>query len=77
MTKQNLEKMDFEAALSELEDVVNKLESGDMNLDNVIEEYTKGVNLKNHCEKRLKEAKLKVEKIISSKDGEIKTEDFE
>ena len=55
--------LSFEEALKELEDIVIKLEKGDISLDEAIKAYEKGSALKEQCEKRLNEAKLKVEKI--------------
>ena len=55
--------LSFEDALAELEIIVNKLESGDVSLDEAIKAYERGSILKEQCEKKLNEAKLKVEKI--------------
>lgn len=68
--------MSFEDALSELETIVKKLENGQSSLDSSIEDYTRGTQLKAHCEKKLKEATLKVEKIVQNADGSLKTEPF-
>ena len=59
----------FEQALSELEDIVNSLERGDISLEDAIKAYERGSELKDQCEKRLKEAKMKVEKIQVDKDS--------
>ncbi len=61
--------LSFEEALKELEEIVNSLERGDVSLEDAIEAYERGSMLKNQCEKRLKEAKMKVEKIQSSQNG--------
>ena len=69
--------LSFEEALKELEEIVNSLERGDVSLEEAIEAYERGSMLKNQCEKRLKEAKMKVEKIQSSQNGKelsVKTE---
>ncbi len=69
--------LSFEEALKELEEIVNSLERGDVSLEDAIEAYERGSMLKNQCEKRLKEAKMKVEKIQSSQNGKelsVKTE---
>ena len=69
--------LSFEEALKELEEIVNSLERGDVSLEDAIEAYERGSMLKNQCEKRLKEAKMKVEKIQSSqndKELSVKTE---
>jgi len=61
--------MSFEDALRELEQIVHKLEAGDVPLEDSIRIYERGAALKAHCEKRLKEAELKVEKIVLGADG--------
>ena len=67
----DITKLSFEEALEQLEEIVNKLEDGSINLEESITEYTRGVHLKNHCEAKLKEATLKVEQIIIDKDGKF------
>lgn len=66
----------FEEALKELEAIVRRLEGGGQDLEAAIKDYERGVVLRTFCEKRLSEAKLKVEKIIGTKDGKPVTEDF-
>jgi exodeoxyribonuclease VII small subunit len=56
--------MSFEDALAQLELIVRKLETGDVPLEDSIRIYERGAALKAHCEKKLKEAELKVEKIV-------------
>ena len=63
--------MSFEAALEELEDIVRELETGEGNLDASITGYTRGVNLKQHCEAKLKEAEAQIEKIVVGADGTV------
>lgn len=71
MTKaaENIGKMTFEAALSELEGIVRALEAGQTPLEESITAYERGMALKQHCETRLKDARLRVEKINLSADG--------
>lgn len=66
--------MSFEEALAELQSLVKSLEKGDSKLDDAINSYQRGVDLKRHCETKLREAQLKVEKIVQSADGTIGTE---
>ena len=74
MTKtKSMEKISFEDALAELEEIVRKIDTGQENLADAVDSFERGVFLKKHCEKMLKEAKLKIEKITSSNDGEIET----
>jgi len=59
----SIENMSFEEALTELEEIVRKIDTGQENLAEAVNSFERGVILKNHCEKMLKEAKLKIEKI--------------
>ena len=70
--KADLEKVDFETALSELEGIVERLESGDTSLEGAIDAYERGVRLKKHCEGKLRDAQLRVDKI--EKDGTLSQE---
>lgn len=62
--------MSFEAALAELEGIVSQLERGEVELEKSITMYERGAALKAHCEARLKEAQLKVDKIVVGPTGE-------
>lgn len=64
----------FEQALAELETIVKRLEAGNAPLENAIEDYSRGTALKAHCEKKLNEARLKVEKILVDQNGELDKE---
>jgi exodeoxyribonuclease VII small subunit len=61
--------LSFEEALKELESIVARLESGDASLDHSIELYTRGEELRSQCEKRLKDAQARIEKITLRPDG--------
>jgi exodeoxyribonuclease VII small subunit len=63
--------MSFEDALKELEGIVKQLEQGQVKLDEAIGAYERGAQLKKHCEQKLAEAKLKVDKIMISADGSV------
>ena len=71
----DIKKMSFEDSLRELEGIVKKLEGGQQDLDLAIDEYSKGILLKEHCEKKLADAKLKVEKIMKGGDGSLQTKE--
>ncbi len=66
--------MSFEAALAELERIVEQLERGEVELDKSIGLYERGAALKAHCEARLKDAQLKVDKLVVGADGAVKAE---
>ena len=63
--------MSFEDALKELEGIVKQLEQGQVKLDEAIAAYERGALLKKHCEQKLAEAKMKVDKIVFSADGTV------
>lgn len=65
----NVSVLSFEAALSELEEIVRKLETGKSSLEDAIGAYERGAELKKHCEMKLTEAKARVEKINLSDAG--------
>ena len=69
----NTEELSFEEALTKLENIVRELEAGRIKLDDAVTAYTQAVNLKNFCEKKLKDAQLKIEKIETSNNGELTT----
>lgn len=72
MMKEN----NFEAKMEELENVVTKLEKGDMSLDESLINFEKGMKLSKECNKMLEEAEKKIT-ILLENDGEIKEENFE
>ncbi|MHA1522948.1 MAG: exodeoxyribonuclease VII small subunit [Alphaproteobacteria bacterium] len=61
--------MSFEAALRELEGIVNQLETGDIALEDSIAKYERGEALKTRCETLLKTAEARVEKLTLDADG--------
>ncbi|MEC7735110.1 MAG: exodeoxyribonuclease VII small subunit [Pseudomonadota bacterium] len=75
--KNDIKDLSFEQALSELEDIVEKLEQGDIDLEDSIDIYERGNLLKAHCEKKLESAKMKIDKIISQPDGDFSSESYE
>ena len=75
--KNDIKNLTFEEALSELEEIDEKLEQGDIDLEDSIDIYERGTLLKNHCEKKLESAKMKVDKIISQPDGDFSSESYE
>lgn len=69
MTDVPVTEMTFEAAMTELDQVVQKLERGEVALEDSIKLYERGAQLKAHCETKLKDAEEKVEKISVGGDG--------
>ena len=69
--------MSFEDALRELETIVERLERGDAALEDSIAIYQRGAALKAHCEGKLRDAQLKVDKIVLGPDGSVGAEPFD
>ena len=65
--------LSFEDALAELERIVRTLETGGSDLKSSIAAYERGAALRRHCETRLKEAQMKIEKITLNADGTVVT----
>jgi exodeoxyribonuclease VII small subunit len=61
--EKKISKMSFEDAMIRLEEIVETLSSQKINLDSMIELHEEGTALKEHCTKRLEEAKMKIETI--------------
>ncbi len=70
MSEHPISEMSFEQAMSELDAVVSRLERNDVALEDSISLYERGEALKAHCEKKLKEAEMKVAKINEGANGE-------
>ena len=66
MSNTELEKLTFEEAMKELEELVDSLDKGDVSLDEAIAAYDRGSQLKDYCQKKLHDAKMKVETIQAS-----------
>ena len=66
MTKKNL---NFEDCLAKLEGIVDALEDNDVSLEDSVKKFEEGINLVKDCQKQLKEAELKVNKLMG--DGGI------
>ena len=64
-----ISEMTFESALQELEQIVTKLESGEIELENAVKSYEYGMSLQKHCQDKLSQAKMKIEKI--NNDGSV------
>ncbi len=65
-----MEKLTFEESLEQLEEIVNKLENGDVALDDAIDEFTKAMQLVKICNEKLNNAEEAIAKIVKD-NGEI------
>jgi exodeoxyribonuclease VII small subunit len=66
----DIKEMSFEKALKELETIVGRLERGDVELEESINIYERGEALKDHCDRLLKQAEAKVERLTFNQSGE-------
>ena len=66
--------MSFEDALAELEQIVRRLEGGQVKLDEAIISYERGAQLKRHCDRKLNEAQQRVDRIVIGPEGAIGVE---
>lgn len=71
-TPADLANLPFEAALAELESIVDKLEKGATPLEESIKIYERGEALKAHCDRLLRDAEMRIEKITLGADGKPK-----
>ncbi len=76
MAKVTTKTVDFEKSLTRLQDIVRDLEQGNISLDEALKKYEEGVKIAQGCSKMLKDAKVKVERLVK-KDGILATEEFE
>ena len=73
--KNNNKDLSFEDSLKKLEDIVEQLESGDVDLDKSVELYEKGMNLKKICEEKLQKVENQIKK-IKLENNKIQKENF-
>jgi exodeoxyribonuclease VII small subunit len=77
MAKKNVEKKKFEAALEELEKVVERLESGELSLEESLAAFEEGVKLVNLCNQKLTEVEKKIELLVKDKEGKLQLKSLE
>ena len=70
-------KLNFEKTMTELEEIVNKMENGDVTLEEALSLFEKGIKLSKNCQKILDDAEKKVTVLLSSDDGEITEKPFD
>jgi exodeoxyribonuclease VII small subunit len=74
MSSEKQKNESFEEALERLDQIVQKLEQGDLSLDESLKLFQEGVELSRFCTKRLTQAEEKVMKLIKTEEGKFKTE---
>ena len=73
----SIKQMNFEEALAQLEAIVRELEEGKIPLEEAVQAYEKGAHLRQHCEEKLAQARLRIEKISTTPTGEVTLTPFE
>jgi exodeoxyribonuclease VII small subunit len=68
---------DFETSLKKLEEIVKKLENGELSLDSALELFEEGVKLSRFCHTKLEEAERRVEILLKNSSGQTRTVPFE
>ena len=68
---------DFETALKRLEEIVKKLENGELSLDSALELFEEGIKLSRFCHTKLEQAERRVEILLKKADGKLVAEPFE
>ena len=76
-SRPEVDKLSFEEALAELEQIVRGLESGQQKLEDAINAYERGAALRRHCEAKLAEAEARVAAIVQQADGSLTTRPME
>ncbi len=76
-SKKAKKEIKFEAALKRLEEIVSKLEEGDLELEKSIELFEEGIRMAKGCQKKLDEAEKKIERLTKNRDGSLATEPVE
>lgn len=73
----SLQKLSFEEAMEKLEKIVEKLESGELSLEESVKSFEEGIELSKLCKKKLEIAENRVKKIVEKADGDLDFELFE
>lgn len=71
-----MKEVSFEEAMSELDNIVQKLENNQLSLDESISMYQKGIELSNYCSKKLDQAERKITMLVQDKEGNISETPF-
>ena len=68
---------DFETSLKRLEEIVKKLETGELSLDSALQLFEEGIKLSRFCHTKLEEAERRVEILVKSNSGQLRPVPFE
>ena len=76
-SKKNTEQLDFEANISALQELVEKMERGDFTLEESVAQFERGMTLAKNCQNALRAAEVKVSKLMTIEPGEQQLEAVE
>ena len=74
LLEKKIDNLTYEEAFEKLQKIIQLLEDGNVSLENSIKYYEQGVLLKDHCEKKLQNAEMKIRTVINKPDDEKKNE---
>ena len=77
MDKEKIEELSFEDSYARLEQVIEKLEQGDLSLEESVALYEEGMQLAEHCGRELDDAELKVTQLLSAVAADIDRDQFD
>jgi exodeoxyribonuclease VII small subunit len=77
MAKKDSQELKFEAAIADLEQIVEQLESGDLSLEDSLAAFEKGVGLVRYCNQKLSDVEKKVELLVKDKEGQLQLKAFD
>ena len=77
MDKQGIERLDFEDTYARLEKIIQKLEEGQLSLDESVNLYEEGMTLAQHCGRKLDDAELRITEVLSAIETEIERDSTE
>jgi exodeoxyribonuclease VII small subunit len=66
-----MSELKFEKAMTRLENIVDELERGDLDIDKSLEIFEEGIKMSRLCTKKLNEAEAKIQKLTKDKKGEL------
>lgn len=72
-----MEGLNFESAMARLEEIVEQLESGQLNLESSLAVFEEGVRLSLYCQQELEKTDGKVQRLLRKLNGEFAVEDIE
>ncbi len=69
-------KKSFEEQIAELEQIINELENGNLNLDDSVAKFEEGMKISKECNKMLENAEKKITILLNGENGEVQEENF-